>query len=207
MKTRERILINSLELFNALGEPHVTTLDICNEMEISPGNLYYHYKGKDEIIAELFARFEEDMQELQGNVFEQEVTVLDVWMYMQLSFEAIARFQFIYRDLTDLMSRYPLLQRRFKRLLKAQQATIKNMCAALQLNEALQTGDAELQRIADHTVMTMSFWLNFEQIQWAEKTPFVANVEECAYQVINLLAPFLQEEDRAALREISEEYL
>ncbi|MGI9287962.1 MAG: TetR/AcrR family transcriptional regulator, partial [Pseudomonadales bacterium] len=181
MKTRERILVNSLELFNTLGEPHVTTLDICNEMEISPGNLYYHYKGKDEIIAELFARFEEDMQELQGNVFEEEVTVLEVWMYMQLSFEAIARFQFIYRDLTDLMSRYPILQRRFKRLLKAQQATIKNLCAALQLNQALQTSEADLQRIAEHIVMTMSFWLNFEQIQWAEKTPFVANVEECAY--------------------------
>ncbi len=207
MKTRDRILVTSLEQFNALGEPHVTTLDICNEMDISPGNLYYHYKGKDPIIAELFSSFEDDMQELQGNVFSEEVSVLDVWMYLQLSFEAIARFQFIYRDLTDLMSRYPLLKRRFKRLLKAQRATIKNMCTGLQFNEDLQTSNAELQRIADHIVMTMSFWLNFEQIQWAEKTPFVANVEQCAYQVINLLAPFLQQDDRNALREISEEYI
>ncbi len=207
MKTRERIIVTSLEQFNALGEPNVTTLDICNEMDISPGNLYYHYKGKDEIIAELFSRFEQDMQGLQGNVFQEEVTVLDVWMYLQLNFEAIARFQFIYRDLNDLMSRYSLLKRRFKRLLKAQRTTIKNMCAALELNDALQTGDAELQRIADHIVMTMSFWLNFEQIQWAENTPFEANVEQCAYQVINLLAPFLQQDDRDLLREISEEYL
>lgn len=207
MKTRDRILVISLEQFNQLGEPHVTTLDICNEMDISPGNLYYHYKGKDEIIAELFSRFEQDMQELQGNVFQDEVTVLDVWMYLQLNFEAIARFQFIYRDLNDLMSRYAMLKRRFKRLLKAQRTTIKTMCAALELNDAMQTGDAELQRIADHIVMTMSFWLNFEQIQWADKTPFVANIEHCAYQVINLLAPFLQQDDREALREISEEYL
>lgn len=211
MKTRERILLCSLEQFNALGEPHVTTLDISNELNISPGNLYYHYKGKDEIIAELYARFEDDMQPLQGDIFPQQVTILDVWMYLQFSFEAIARYLFIYRDLTDLMSRYPLLRRRFKRLLKAQQGTIKSMCASLRLDEALQridvrSSDVELQRIADHVVMTMSFWLNFKQIQWTGQAPFVPDVEECASQVINLLTPFLCAEDRAALRELSGAY-
>lgn len=58
MKTRDRILEASLQLFNEQGERLVTTNHIAQHMGMSPGNLYYHFRNKQQIIAELFSHYE-----------------------------------------------------------------------------------------------------------------------------------------------------
>ena len=57
IKTSERIVQNSLELFNQQGERSISTNHIAAHMEISPGNLYYHFPNKQAIIACLFGKW------------------------------------------------------------------------------------------------------------------------------------------------------
>ena len=63
-RTAERILEVTLDLFNRFGEPNVSTTLISAELGISPGNLYYHYPAKDELINALFMRYERALGEL-----------------------------------------------------------------------------------------------------------------------------------------------
>ena len=84
MKTRERILECTLALFNALGEPNVTTLQIANELEISPGNLYYHFHGKEPLILGLFERFEDELTPLLDPPDELQLAPEDYWLFLHL---------------------------------------------------------------------------------------------------------------------------
>ena len=58
LKTKERILQLSLQLFNERGERSVTTNHIAAELNMSPGNLYYHFRNKSEIIKQLMEQYQ-----------------------------------------------------------------------------------------------------------------------------------------------------
>ena len=49
-KTKDRILDTSIRLFNERKASNVSTVQISTEMGISPGNLYYYYDNKEEVL-------------------------------------------------------------------------------------------------------------------------------------------------------------
>ncbi len=103
-RTAERILEVSLELFNRFGEPNVSTTLISAELSISPGNLYYHYPAKDELINTLFDRYERALAEILQAADGVE-NVEDAWLFFHMLFELIWGYRFLYRDLNDLLRR------------------------------------------------------------------------------------------------------
>ena len=87
-RTAERILEVTLDLFNRFGEPNVSTTLISAELRISPGNLYYHYPAKDELINALFDRYERALNELL-HASDNVRNVEDAWFFMHSLFEII----------------------------------------------------------------------------------------------------------------------
>ena len=127
-RTKERILEVSLAMFNSFGEPNVTTNAIADEMNISPGNLYYHYRSKDEIVTKIFAQFERELDELFAIGKDKPANVEDTWFWLHLLFEKIWKYRFIYRDLNDLLSKNRIIETHFKTILQnAQKNTVRLM--------------------------------------------------------------------------------
>ena len=65
MNTKERIIATAIDLFNLHGTKAISTNHIAREMGISPGNLYYHFRSKNDIIRSISDNFSNEL----GSVF------------------------------------------------------------------------------------------------------------------------------------------
>src|SRR5882672_12878542 len=90
-RTAERILEVTLELFNRFGEPNSSTTLISAELGISPGNLYYHYPAKDELVNALFDRYERALDELL-QAADNVANIEDAWLCFHMLFELIWQY-------------------------------------------------------------------------------------------------------------------
>lgn len=121
MKTAEKILLTSLDMFNQHGEANVTCVDIAIQLDISPGNLYYHFKGKEVIVSALFTMYLTRTSKILVSPHSQKIDIKSFFHYLLLLLESASLFQFIYRNPNDLLYKYPTIARRFKRLIKSKE--------------------------------------------------------------------------------------
>jgi AcrR family transcriptional regulator len=198
MKTRDRILETSLLLFNEEGESALSSVDIANALEISPGNLYYHFKGKDAIIRALFDRFEEEMRVILRGSKGGLSTVEDNWVYVYILLEEIYDFRFFYRDLAGLLSRYPDLAARFRSLVAAKRQTILRSLDDLERLELVAL-DARLKSaLADQIITTLTFWIAGDALS-REAHDGPALIHRTVFQVMCLIVPHMGDAGPAAL--------
>lgn len=205
--TRQRILDTSLELFNRHGEVNVTTNQIAEELDISPGNLHYHFKRKRDIISCLFVKFSSEMAEVLLDPGDRLVDFEDLWLYLHLLFETIGRYRFIYRDINDLLERYQQLHRPFTRLLERQRRSVGGICNGLSTSGILQIDELDLRTLVDHILMTITFWIPFSEIDPACRDQGGDVLARANYQVISLAIPYLREPERRLARSLALRYL
>lgn len=210
-RTRERILGLALRLFNDIGEPNVTTSAIADEMGISPGNLYYHFRNKDDIVNALFEQFEREIDRLLDAPVPEDVGFEDAWLFLHLLFESIWRYRFFYRDLNDLLSRNRRLEMHFRSILERKARTAQQLCTALAGTRRLQASPREIEALATNMVVVATYWLSYEYVGNARRFDDSdyqnAAMARGAYQVLVLLSPYLSEDGRALFTRLADEYL
>ena len=206
-RTAERILEVTLDLFNRFGEPNVSTTLISAELHISPGNLYYHYPAKDELINALFDRYEKGLNELL-HAADNVRNVEDAWLFLHMLFELIWQYRFLYRDLNDLLSNNRRLETQFQAILRDKARAVRTVLDALADRERLP--DAQAEVVATAMVVLLTWWLSFEYVRdprhALEPDTAQASLLRGAFHVLSLLAPYLHAEARAHLEALAARY-
>ena len=204
-QTRQRILDASLAMFNAQGEPNVTTNHIADELEISPGNLYYHFRNKDDIIEHLFGRYEERIDAALAAPSGRLPGLEDVWLQLHLVFECIWDYRFLYRDLVDILSRNRRLRIRFARILRRADEQAHAVMRGLTQAGVMRASAAELDAAATNVLVIATFWMNYAAARGDKDEQ--ASIRDGIVQVMMLLAPFLRDAERVHLNTLTRAYI
>ena len=201
-RTAERILEVTLDLFNRFGEPNVSTTLISAELSISPGNLYYHFPAKEELINALFDRFERGLTELL-NASDGVRDVEDAWFFMHRLFELIWEHRFLYRDLNDLLSNNRHLETHFQSVLQHKTRAIRALLDGMAQSGALQIDSRAAEPTATNMVVLLTYWLSFEYVRDPRHALEPESAQMAllrgAQHVLNVLLPYLENSQRLHL--------
>ena len=110
MKTKDKIIATAIKLFNLHGTKAISTNHIAKEMGISPGNLYYHFRSKKDIIRSIANKFSSEL----GSILQIQLDAISEFSYNLTSlfdrfFKIQQAYQFLFLEGVHLIQQDPIL--------------------------------------------------------------------------------------------------
>lgn len=195
MSNRDRILKAALELFNTHGASNTGTNKIAAHLEISPGNLYYHFKNREEIIRTIFPDISKDTDTVFMSASSSNISsavfgdILVKWV------GTVWKYRFFYGDLVSLLRNDPALKTLYN---DRRQTTLTLMQKAFQfyaqnskMNGHILT-EKDAEKLAINVWIVALNWIAFLQIEKEDSQISRADLTAGAFQIFALLEPYLE---------------
>ncbi|SFR47045.1 transcriptional regulator, TetR family [Marinobacter gudaonensis] len=210
MKTRDKILLASLDLFNDRGERNVTTNHIAAHLAISPGNLYYHFRNKSDIIYEIFLEYEKLVDFYLDIPEDRAMTLDDMTFYLESVFDGLWSYRFFHRDLEYLLDSDQRLREDYREFTNRCLAAISRIFEKLAEAGIIEPQEEDLRSAMSLNVwLVITNWMAFLKTAHAAEEPASLSLTELKqgiYQVLTLELPYLTPAYRAQVLALREKY-
>jgi len=165
MRTRDLILEVALVLMNERGESAITSVDLAHEMNISPGNLYYHFKGKEEVVEELYAQFHARvLLALQEIASQARGDTLETLAGLSVISDVLQQFSFISQDLLGLRERYSSLSSSIEKLLSLLNQTLTGLVGLVMDRAKVTDSTSAATLLAGNLLYTLIHFGSYDDI-------------------------------------------
>ena len=192
MKTRDKIIQASIALFNEQGERSVTTNHIAADLGISPGNLYYHFRNKEDIILSIYEEYARNLLIETMPEVKPEVKPLDaIILYMDAVFQALMKFRFFYSNLPVLLAKNPLLHDKYVEVQGVIAKRVSELLLSLRAANMMDFADEDLPDIVSILRLVNTFWLSFYQTQNNDTEINDAVFYEGVLKILVIIQPYV----------------
>ncbi|ABU69176.1 TetR/AcrR family transcriptional regulator [Vibrio campbellii] len=194
MKTRDKIVYAALELFNQHGERNITTNHIADHIEISPGNLYYHFRNKQEIVREIFALYSAELLErftpIQGS--QESLTMLK--SYLDSIFTLMWKYRFFYANLPEILSRDEQLHDEYIDVQEKLQANLIAIMQEFVSLKLLSVDQEQLKSLVCTLHLIACSWLVYQSAMSPKTQITEQMVKQGMLQMLNVVKPVATEQ-------------
>ncbi|MGR5120881.1 TetR/AcrR family transcriptional regulator [Vibrio astriarenae] len=189
MKTRDKIVFAALELFNEHGERTITTNHIAAHIDISPGNLYYHFRNKQEIVREIFLIYSQELLERFEPVQEQSESLVLLKQYLDSIFNLMWKYRFFYANLPDILQRDASLHEDYIAVQSKLQANLKNIMGTFHGLGLIAVTEEEIPQFVTSLHLIASSWLAYRSAMNAGEKITEQVVHQGMLQMIFIVKP------------------
>ncbi len=200
---KTKIKKSAIKLFNENDSLSITTNHIAKEAGISPGNLYYHYKNKEEIILDIYMELSSNFVGL--NSFEKMLLTENFFEAMDDMFNQYAKlfyeYRFLLRDAAVLIAFDPKLKEIFA---KNQEIRIKQIEGLLNylISEGIlkNLSRTSLNKRAKLHWFITAYWQTFTSTTQEVSLESIHEAKEVFFEF--MIYPNLTEKGKVLLREL-----
>lgn len=189
MKTKERILSISVELFNKNGVTAVTTNHIAKALDISPGNLYFHFRNKEEIISDLFKKMAKETYDIWK---PRKLSKKSLNVFIDENFAIYWKYRFFHREMYALRRKDPDLAKLWRahlvKMMKLMEILYRKWVKqglVIQIHSR-----AEMQFLSDTLLAMATTFLQF--FESAERQPTEKSILRGKKHLARLVLPYAQ---------------
>jgi len=194
MKTRDKIIQASIALFNEQGERNVTTNHIAAALGISPGNLYYHFRNKEDIILSIYEEYARTLLLESMPEVSPEIKPLDaIILYMDTVFQAMMKFRFFYSNLPVLLAKNPLLHDKYVEVQRVIGDRVSQLLISLKDAEMMEFDEADLPDIVIILRLFNTFLLRFYQTQNSDVEINDSVFYQGVLKILVIIHPYISE--------------
>jgi len=207
MKTRDKIIQASIVLFNEQGERNVTTNHIAAHLGISPGNLYYHFRNKEDIILSIYDEYAGNLLlDTFPQVSDEEKPLDAIILYMDVVFQMQMKFRFFYSNLPVLLDKNQNLREKYVEVQHAISERLSQLLLSLKSAQAIDFDEDELADIVSILRIINTFWVSFYQTQNIVKEVNDTIFYQGVLKILAILRPYITDKSLPELKKAKEMY-
>ena len=188
--------------FNEQGERNVTTNHIAADLGISPGNLYYHFRNKEDIILSIYEEYARNLLIETMPEVSPDVKPLDaILLYMDVVFQAMMKFRFFYSNLPVLLAKNPLLHDKYVEVQGFIAQRVSELLLSLRDAKMMDFSDEDLPDIVSILRLVNTFWLSFYQTQNNDNEINDAVFYQGVLKILVIIHPYISTEAKSEFLE------
>jgi AcrR family transcriptional regulator len=165
---------------------------------ISPGNLYYHFANKDEIIAALFDALDARFRGALNLPDDRDLTIDDVLAYARALTDMVYDYRFVFEGITSFSQRSDGFQKRYANLASDTIAQARAIYAGFVKGGFMKATPQDIEALSDNSWVILVYWLVHERALHPGRLGR-DRAENAVHHLVALFAPMLAADTRVYL--------